>query len=106
MSSCGGEWWSEGRGALLDKVERGEIVMIDVRPANEFTQAHLPCARSMPLPELPKDKPVVAYCRGPFCLMSSDAVRLLREHGYDAHKLRDGVAEWSAAMTVGSSEKD
>lgn len=68
-----------------------------------YRQRHVPFARSMRLPELrarleglPKDQPVIAYCRGPFCLMSADAVRLLRAQGYDAVQMRDGVVEWSA----------
>jgi len=75
--------------------------VIDVRPVAEFEQAHLPFARSMPLAELrarlaelPKDKPVVAYCRGPFCLMSADAVALLQSQGFTALHFREGVAEW------------
>ena len=76
---------------------------MDVRPEEEFATAHLPHARSMPvdelkkrLAELPKDVPVVAYCRGPFCLMAKDAVELLRKKGYHAFHLTDGVAEWRA----------
>jgi rhodanese-related sulfurtransferase len=78
-------------------------VVIDVRPEEEFESGHLPFARSMPLSELksrlqelPKDRPVIAYCRGPFCLMSADAVKLLRGQGFEAVQLRDGVAEWAA----------
>ncbi|MNT69305.1 hypothetical protein D3C72_2076130 [compost metagenome] len=66
--------------------------------------AHLPYARSMPLAEigkrlaaLPRDKEIVAYCRGPFCLLSDEAVALLRSHGYRARKVSDGVSEWQAA---------
>ncbi|MDE2565200.1 MAG: rhodanese-like domain-containing protein, partial [Burkholderiales bacterium] len=73
----------------------------DVRPADEFAAAHLPHARSLPvdelrrrLAELPRDVPVVAYCRGPFCLMAREAVELLRRKGYRAFHLSDGVAEW------------
>lgn len=98
------EWVGSGRDELLERARRGEVVVIDVRPAEEFDAGHLPFARSMPLAELrhrvaelPLDKPVIAYCRGPFCLMSSDAVSLLRNHGVDAQQLREGVAEWSAA---------
>jgi len=78
-----------------------DIVMLDVRPQEEFLASHLPFARSMPLTELrrrlqglPKNKPVVAYCRGPFCLMAGEAVALLRRRGYRARRLEDGVAEW------------
>lgn len=101
LKSEHGEWRGEDRDELLRKAGAGEIVVIDVRPACEFDQAHLPFARSMPLAELrtriaelPRDKLVVAYCRGPYCLMSADAVRLLQEQGYSALQLREGVAEW------------
>jgi rhodanese-related sulfurtransferase len=76
-------------------------VVLDVRPEAEFRASHLPFARSMPLLELrrrlnqlPRSKPIVAYCRGPFCLMAGEAVELLRKKGFDAHRLEDGVAEW------------
>lgn len=86
---------------LLDKMARGELTVIDVRPQSEYTTAHLPYARSLPLSELrqrleeiDRDKPVVAYCRGPFCLMAKEAVTLLRESGFDATRIDEGVAEW------------
>jgi rhodanese-related sulfurtransferase len=92
-----------GRDDLLARAQRGEITVIDVRPVCEFRSGHLPYANSMPLEELrkrlaelPLDKPVVAYCRGPFCLMAKDAVELLRQEGYRAIKWDDGVAEWRA----------
>lgn len=93
-----------GRKELLAQAKRGEVVVLDVRPPEEFDTAHLPYARSVPLPELaqrlaelPRDVEIVAYCRGPFCLMSDEAVKLLREHGYRARKTFDGVSEWQAA---------
>jgi len=89
--------------ALLKKAKAGEILILDVRPADEFASAHLPYARSLPigelkkrLAELPKDVPIVAYCRGPFCLMARDAAELLRKKGHQATHLSDGVAEWRA----------
>lgn len=89
------------RNTLLRQAARGEIIVIDVRPAAEFEAGHLPRARSLPLAELrarlrelPKDKPIVAYCRGPYCLMSSEAVALLKKRGFRAAKLADGVTEW------------
>lgn len=92
------------RKALMAQARRGEVVVIDVRPAHEYDTAHLPCARSVPLGELlqrlaalPKDREIVAYCRGPFCLMSDEAVALLRAEGFQARKLLDGVSEWRAA---------
>lgn len=91
------------RAAILKKARAGEVVVLDVRPEDEFAAAHLPYARSLPvdelkkrLAELPKGVPVVAYCRGPFCLMAKDAVALLRRRGYRAIHLTDGVAEWRA----------
>jgi rhodanese-related sulfurtransferase len=91
------------RAAILKKAKAGEVLILDVRPEEEFTAAHLPHARSLPLDELkkrlaalPKDLPIVAYCRGPFCLMARDAVELLLKKGYRAFQLTDGVAEWRA----------
>jgi len=91
------------RAAILKKAKAGEVLVLDVRPEDEFAAAHLPHARSLPvdelrkrLAEIPKGVPVVAYCRGPFCLMAKDAVELLRKKGYRAFHLTDGVAEWRA----------
>lgn len=95
---------SVGRKELMAQAKRGEVIVLDVRPQKEFETAHLPNARSMPLPELaqrlaelPRDVEIVAYCRGPFCLMSDEAVKLLLAHGYQARKTFDGVSEWQAA---------
>jgi rhodanese-related sulfurtransferase/DNA-binding transcriptional ArsR family regulator len=95
---------SVGRAALLEQARQGEVVVIDVRPRMEYEAAHLPFARSMPvaeieqrLSELPSDCDIVAYCRGPFCLLSDEALKLLAGKGYRVRKLRDGVAEWQAA---------
>lgn len=94
---------TESRLGLLERARRGDVVVIDVRPEAEYRAGHLPFARSMPLAEieqhlsdLPADKEVVAYCRGPFCLMSNEAVALLRRYGFQAQKIADGVAEWAA----------
>ena len=91
------------RKAIMKKAAAGEVLVLDVRPAEEYDAAHLPHARSLPLPELkkrlgelPRDVPVVAYCRGPYCLMAKSAVELLRKRGYQAAHLPDGVAEWRA----------
>ncbi|MDE2369533.1 MAG: metalloregulator ArsR/SmtB family transcription factor [Burkholderiales bacterium] len=93
-----------GRKDLLAQAKRGEVVVIDVRPRDEYDTAHLPCARSMPLAELihrlaelPRDAEIVAYCRGPFCLMSDEAVTLLNKRGFRARKIFDGVSEWQDA---------
>jgi rhodanese-related sulfurtransferase len=90
--------------ALLARVRRGDVVLLDVRPHGEYRAAHLPGARSIPLDELearlgelPRDCDVVAYCRGPFCVMSDAAVELLERHGLRARKRADGVPQWRAA---------
>lgn len=94
---------SESRESLLQKARQGEVLVIDVRPPSEYDAGHLPFARSMPLGELekrladlPSDRAIVAYCRGPFCLMSDAAVKLLRARGFSARKITDGVSEWAA----------
>lgn len=96
------EWTGNSRKELLQKARAGDVVVIDVRPQEEFDAGHLPHARSMPLStlrvrlaELPRNKLVIAYCRGPFCFLAADAVALLRSKGYKAMQLREGVAEWS-----------
>jgi rhodanese-related sulfurtransferase/DNA-binding transcriptional ArsR family regulator len=95
---------SVGRKELMAQAKRGEVIVLDVRPQTEFDTAHLPHARSLPLAELthrlaelPRDVEIVAYCRGPFCLMSDEAVKLLQSHGFRARKTLDGVSEWQAA---------
>ena len=92
-----------GRKELLAQAKRGEVIVLDVRPRAEYETAHLPFARSLPLAELerrlaelPRDREIVAYCRGPFCLMSDVAVKLLQAYGYRARKTFDGVSEWKA----------
>ncbi|GBC58967.1 transcriptional regulator, ArsR family [Stutzerimonas stutzeri] len=101
------------RRTLLERAQRGEVVVIDVRPQTEYETAHLPFARSMPvaelerrLNELPLDKEIVAYCRGPFCLLSDEAVALLAAKGYRVRKILDGVSEWEAAgLPVEAADK-
>ena len=77
--------------------------MIDVRPESEYRAGHIPGAISIPvaelkarLKELPKQREIVAYCRGPYCVMAIDAVELLRNKGFKAQRLEDGVIEWRA----------
>lgn len=89
------------RGELIGRVRDGEAVVLDVRPREEYEAGHIPGALSAPITELknlvgalPRDLQIVAYCRGPYCVMSIDAVRLLREHGFDAVRLEDGVSDW------------
>ena len=88
---------------LLQRVRRGEVTVIDVRPVEEFRAGHLPGALSLPvaelkarLQELPRDREIVAYCRGPYCVMALTAVALLRRRGFRAHRLEQGVADWRA----------
>ena len=95
---------SIGRKELLAQAKRGEVIVIDVRPSDEYQAAHLPHARSLPLAELaqriaelPRDVDIVAYCRGPFCVMSDEAVKLLLAQGYRARKTSDGISDWLAA---------
>lgn len=103
---------SVSRETLLEQARSGDVVVLDVRPAEEFATAHLPFARSMPvaeieqrLAELPQGKEIVAYCRGPFCLLSDEAVALLSAHGYAVRKMTDGVSEWQAAGLPLASEQ-
>jgi rhodanese-related sulfurtransferase len=92
------------RASLLARARRGEVVVLDVRPADEYAAGHLPGARSIPVAELerriaslPKDREIVAYCRGPFCVYALEAVALLRARGFRAARLEDGVPEWRRA---------
>ncbi|RPI47348.1 MAG: ArsR family transcriptional regulator [Betaproteobacteria bacterium] len=89
---------------LLERARKGLVTVLDVRPPEEFAAAHLPGAVNIPvhelakrLKELPKGKEVVAYCRGPYCLMSYDAVELLRKKGLRARRLEAGLPEWRLA---------
>jgi rhodanese-related sulfurtransferase len=89
---------------LQERLERGDVVLLDVRPEVEFRAGHIAGARSAPLPSLPELAPslprrreVVAYCRGPYCVYADDAVRLLRERGLKARRLDVGFPEWRRA---------
>lgn len=88
---------------LLRRVKHGEVTVLDVRPAEEYRAGHIPGALSIPvaeikarLDELPKNRDVVAYCRGPYCVMAVEAVEILRRKGIRAHRLEQGVLEWRA----------
>jgi DNA-binding transcriptional ArsR family regulator/rhodanese-related sulfurtransferase len=88
---------------LVRRVRAGEVTLIDVRPREEYLAGHLPGAISLPLSDLrlrhrdlPARRDVVAYCRGPYCVMAVDAVDLLRRKGFRAHRLELGVPEWRA----------
>lgn len=89
---------------LLHRAEAGEIVMLDVRPTPEYHAGHLPGAVHIPLPELeqrlpelPLDREIVAYCRGAYCVLAHDAVRLLTAHGRRARRATLGILEWRIA---------
>ena len=88
---------------LVRRVRAGEVTVIDVRPREEYVAGHIPGAISVPLADLPKRlrdlrkrRDIVAYCRGPYCVMSLDAVDLLRRKGFRAQPLKHGVVEWRA----------
>jgi rhodanese-related sulfurtransferase len=88
---------------LIRRVKAGEVTVIDVRPPEEYRAGHIPGALSMPvgelkarLKELPKNRDVVAYCRGPYCVMALEAVELLRMKGFEAHRMEQGVVDWRA----------
>lgn len=88
---------------LLRRVKKGEVTVLDVRPGEEFRAGHIPGALSVPMAELkarlkdlPKDREVVAYCRGPYCVMAIEAVELLRKKGFTAHRLEKSVADLRA----------
>lgn len=89
---------------LVDRLQRGAVVVLDVRPAREFRAGHIAGARSAPLAELarvagtlPRSREIVAYCRGPYCVYAHDAVRLLRARGFEARRLDVGFPEWRRA---------
>jgi rhodanese-related sulfurtransferase/DNA-binding transcriptional ArsR family regulator len=89
---------------LLSRIRKGLVTVLDVRPEEEFAAGHIPGAVNIPihelekrLAELPKRKEIVAYCRGPYCLMSFDAVALLRRKGRKSRRLQDGMPEWRLA---------
>ena len=92
------------RGELAQRLKDGLVTVLDVRPEDEFAAGRVPSAVNIPLrelldrlDELPRARQVVAYCRGPYCVLSFEAVALLRDHGFDARRLEDGFPEWSAA---------
>jgi rhodanese-related sulfurtransferase/DNA-binding transcriptional ArsR family regulator len=89
---------------LLRRVKAGEVTVLDVRPTEEYAAGHIPHAISVPVPELkrrlrelPRDRDVVAYCRGPYCVMAVEAVDILRAKGFRAHHMAHGVTEWRAS---------
>ncbi len=100
---------------LISRVRKGEVILLDVRPAEEYRAAHIAGAVSVPLKELnvrlsnlPRDKEIVAYCRGPYCILAIEAVRLLKARGFRAKRLEDGVPEWRAQglpVAVGDEQR-
>lgn len=95
---------SISRTELKQRLNAGDVVVLDVRPAVEYAAGHIRGARSLPLADLtrrlrevPKDSDVVAYCRGPYCVLADEAVRLLRRRGYRATRLEEGFPEWARA---------
>jgi ArsR family transcriptional regulator len=92
------------RRELMDRLEAGLVTVLDVRPEDEFALGHLPGAVNIPLAELAKrlgeldpDQEIVAYCRGPYCVLSYEAVAALRARGFKVRRLEDGYPEWRAA---------
>lgn len=92
-----------GREELRRLIASGAVTVLDVRPAAEYRQGHIPTARSIPveeleqrLAELPRDQEIVAYCRGPYCIFSDEAVQILQRHGFRARRLEEGFPEWWA----------
>ncbi|WP_018263361.1 ArsR/SmtB family transcription factor [Methylobacterium sp. WSM2598] len=92
------------RAELIERLRGGLVTVLDVRPESEFRLGHVPTALNIPwseleqrLGELPPDREVIAYCRGPYCVLSFEAVAALRARGYTVHRLEDGFPEWKAA---------
>jgi len=91
------------RETLVKRIRKGEVIVLDVRPVEEYRAGHIPGAISIPiqelkrrLSELPKDQEIVAYCRGPYCVFSDQAVELLRAKGFKASRLDEGIVDWRA----------
>jgi len=92
------------REELVDRVQRGKVIILDVRPVEEFAAGHIPGALSVPLEKLdaalarlPKRAEIVAYCRGPYCVLAPQAVERLRAKGFKARRLAEGLPEWRLA---------
>ena len=101
-----------GRTELLARLAKGDVVLVDVRPAEEYAAGHIEGARSIPLEELeqrleelPDEADIVAYCRGPFCAYAHEAVRRLRDSGRSARRLEDGWPEWRLAQRASEQTK-
>jgi len=101
------------RDELIQRVREGSVTVLDVRPEEEYRAGHIAGALSLPLEqlesrlgELPKDQEIVAYCRGPYCVMSVKAVEILRARGFSAARLEDSVREWASRGLPVAAEKD
>ena len=102
-----------GRKELVARAGKGKVVVLDVRPAEEFAAGHIPGALSVPLDQLdaalarlPKRAEIVAYCRGPYCVLAPQAVERLRAKGYKARRLAEGFPEWRlAGLPIASGEE-
>lgn len=104
-----------GHAELLERAHDQGVVVLDVRPPDEYLAGHIVGAISVPLEELeqrlaslPRDVEIVAYCRGPYCLLAPRAVELLRERGFHARRLEDGFPEWRVAghpVAVGAEDR-
>ncbi|MFT4564054.1 MAG: rhodanese-related sulfurtransferase/DNA-binding transcriptional ArsR family regulator [Gammaproteobacteria bacterium] len=101
------------RKTLIQRARKGEVTVVDVRPYEEYLAGHIPGSVSIPieelesrLSELPQDRHIVAYCRGPYCIWSGQAVEILQDSGYTARHLTDGLLDWRAhglRVAVGST---
>ncbi|MGZ3773417.1 MAG: ArsR/SmtB family transcription factor [Pseudobdellovibrionaceae bacterium] len=92
------------RKQLLARAKKGDVILLDVRPSDEYDHAHLPYAVSIPisnlhkeLKNLPKEKEIIAYCRGPYCFFANEALEILRRKGFKAIRLKDSVRDWEAS---------
>ena len=102
------------RDALVERIRSGEAILLDVRPPEEFEAGHIPGAVSVPLGELgarladlPRDREIVAYCRGPYCVLAIQAVEALRAKGFHAIRMKEGVPDWRArGLPVEVTTKD
>ncbi len=101
------------RKKLLKKARLGEVIILDVRPNEEYISGHIPYAQSVPLSQLKNhlvrfspDRMIVAYCRGPYCVLAQEAVKILRNHGLEAMRLADDPSSWAeAGLSIVAGEK-
>jgi len=92
---------------IFEEITNGEVTLIDVRPQEEYNNQHIPGAISLPLlniedylSSIPKDKKIIAYCRGPYCVFATQAVEVLNSFGYEAYRMEEGVNEWKQSEFV------